>query len=373
MATAPATHPGLVSDAASQRPRMGRGADLVAVACATWMMVGLFLDGWAHSNIVDELESFFTPWHAVFYSGFTATAAWILYQVWRLQSPTGRFDARRVPAGYGLGLVGLVVFAVGGVGDALWHSIFGIEADIEALLSPTHLLLFSGTVLVLSSPWRAAWHSDVPAVQGWRGLMPALSSMTLTTAMVAFFFSYLSPFTEFWSTENYASWVSSMGGVGSDLGELSIGLGIAAHLWTTLVLVTPLVLALQRWRLPFGAVTVLFTVVALGLSAMEALDGAEMVLSALVGGIGTDLAIRILAVPPIRPAAVRGLAAAVRGLAALVPVLLWTTNFAIVDIVWGLGWSVELWAGTVCLCALSALSLAYLVTAPPLAASTEPR
>ena len=40
---------------------------------ATWLIVGIFVDGWAHNN--DKPETFFTPWHALFYSGFLATAA----------------------------------------------------------------------------------------------------------------------------------------------------------------------------------------------------------------------------------------------------------------------------------------------------------
>ncbi len=35
---------------------------------------GLFLDGWAHTHgRVDQ--SFFTPWHAVFYAGYAMTAS----------------------------------------------------------------------------------------------------------------------------------------------------------------------------------------------------------------------------------------------------------------------------------------------------------
>lgn len=38
----------------------------------------------------------------------------------------------------------------------LWHSRFGIEAGIEALLSPTHLVLALGGMLMVSGPLRAA-------------------------------------------------------------------------------------------------------------------------------------------------------------------------------------------------------------------------
>ena len=43
----------------------------------TWLLVGVMVDGWAHNNL-EALETFFTPWHALFYSGFVATAGWVL-------------------------------------------------------------------------------------------------------------------------------------------------------------------------------------------------------------------------------------------------------------------------------------------------------
>src|SRR5436305_14970250 len=46
---------------------------LMALVSIRWMG-GLFVDAWAHSN-VPKLETFFTPWHAVLYSGFLAVAA----------------------------------------------------------------------------------------------------------------------------------------------------------------------------------------------------------------------------------------------------------------------------------------------------------
>ncbi len=50
--------------------------DRVMVALCSWLMGGLYLDGWAH-NHVPELETFFTPWHAVLYSGFFAVAGFL--------------------------------------------------------------------------------------------------------------------------------------------------------------------------------------------------------------------------------------------------------------------------------------------------------
>ena len=46
---------------------------LAAVVLGTWVVGGLFLDGWAHVN-QPGLETFFSPWHGVFYLGFLVSS-----------------------------------------------------------------------------------------------------------------------------------------------------------------------------------------------------------------------------------------------------------------------------------------------------------
>ena len=113
------------------QPRVSWWVDAVTMLLGTWLLVGLVVDGWAHNNL-QALETFFTPWHALFYSGFVATAAWVLATAARARQPS-RSGLAAFPAGYGLAVVGVVVFGVGGAGDMTWHSIFGIEQDVEAL------------------------------------------------------------------------------------------------------------------------------------------------------------------------------------------------------------------------------------------------
>ena len=35
-----------------------------------WMFIGAWVDASAHRYVISELESFFTPWHGILYSGF---------------------------------------------------------------------------------------------------------------------------------------------------------------------------------------------------------------------------------------------------------------------------------------------------------------
>ena len=61
--------------ASAATPRLSAKEDLLTVAFTGWPIIGLFVDGWAHNN--DKPETFFTPWHGLFYSGFVATALWM--------------------------------------------------------------------------------------------------------------------------------------------------------------------------------------------------------------------------------------------------------------------------------------------------------
>src|SRR5689334_1700008 len=148
--------------------------DWLMVIVSVWWLGGLFIDGWAHSNI-PQLETFFTPWHAVFYSGYLAVGLTlvvrILHNLRQLALNTdgvapswvtlvrnslpGRRWLKAVPSGYELTLLGLVIFGISGIGDLSWHVAFGIERNTEALLSPTHLGLALGIGLALTGPLRA--------------------------------------------------------------------------------------------------------------------------------------------------------------------------------------------------------------------------
>lgn len=137
-------------------PRIGGlGFDLGMAVLGAIFVGGLFLDGWAHTHgKVDQ--SFFTPWHAVLYSGFVLNFLALAGAV-GLNRSRGYPWPQAIPTGYALSLLGLGLWFIGGPGDLLWHTLFGIEENVDALYSPTHLLLASGLVLAVTGPFRAAW------------------------------------------------------------------------------------------------------------------------------------------------------------------------------------------------------------------------
>lgn len=318
------------------RTRLHAHEDLVTVLAGAWLIVGLFLDGWAHNN--SKPESFFTPWHGVFYSGFLVTAAWIGWQV-RRRYAAGARGALAVPVGYGLGVAGLLVFAAGGIFDMVWHELFGVEVDIEALLSPSHLVLLAGALLVLTSPLRSAWSDPSSRAPTFTAFAPVVLATTLVTALVAFFFMYLSPFTDAPATTG------------------DVEYGVASILLTTLILMGPPLLLLLRWRVPGGTFTVLFTVVAVCLNALESFFLGWTILAAVVAGVAADVLVRWWRPSPDRPWAYRGFAAAV-------PAVLWLAYFAVIDAEFGVAWSLELWGGVTTMAALAGCGLALLMTPP---------
>ena len=249
-----ATAPHVPADTLNGLPRASWRVDAVTMLLGTWLLVGLVVDGWAHNNL-QALETFFTPWHALFYSGFVATAGWVLAIATRARQPS-RSGLAAFPAGYGLAVVGVVVFAVGGAGDLTWHSIFGIEQDVEALFSPTHLLLFAGMALILSTPLRAAWSDPAaPAAPGYRRFLPVLASATLVSVLVAFAFMY------------WAAFIQTIGASSYDPHLLD---GVASVLATNLILLAPLLLLARRWRPPFGTATTIYTSVGVLMGAVDA-------------------------------------------------------------------------------------------------------
>lgn len=320
---------------------------------SAFFTIGGFLDGWAHYNGRSD-TSFFTPWHAVLYLGFLATAGWICAQVRRRQKQ-GATGMAAVPISYGLGLLGAGVFATGGMFDMVWHEIFGIEVGVEALLSPGHLLLFVGSFLLLSCPLRAAWSRPSNDKSTYAQLLPALLSTAFTTALVAFFFKHHSPFFvpvgiaepyRWIEIQAHPSLVRWLGG------ELDRG-GAASILLTTVTLVAPMLVLLRRWRPPQGAITLIFGIVTILTTSMKSFSLIGTVPAAILAGLVADVVIARRAPSPARPRSIWALGAAV-------PAVLWLTYFGAIALGPGLSWSVELWAGSTMMAALVGAGLAVL-------------
>jgi hypothetical protein len=302
------------------------------------------------------METFFTPWHAVFYGAVAASEGWLLTLLVR-NVKRGSRGLSAIPEGYGLSVIGAAAFPAAGLADFLWHSAFGIEADIAALLSPTHLLLLSAGALMFSGPLRSSWRrSSAHQRTGLRDVLPALGALTMAAAWGGFFLEYLSPFV---NDDPFAvRW--SPGGE-HDAADDQVVIGVASVLVTNLLILAPVLVLLRSWRLPFGSVTFLASMVALVPSAVHGFEhGAAGLVAAPVGGLVADVLIRRFERSPERPSQYAALAA-------VLPLALWSFYFVALDVTGGLGWPPELWGGAVGLATLTGLTLALLVPPTPAA------
>ena len=311
-----------------------------------WLILGLFSDGWAHHNIPD-LESFFTPWHGVLYSGFAAAALWF---VW-LGRGGGLRWFERLPRGYGWGAVGIAVFALGGLADMTWHIMFGVEAGLDALLSPSHLVLLAGGLLILSSAIRSRWGA------GDTSSMVAMSAVALLTALVSFFLLYVNEFAANAPTVGFQKLPES--DPHHTDAQLPATAGLGDFLITTAVVVVPLLLVWQRGRHPRGQLALLVALLAWLATAIvdftpEALAGAA---GATAGAFAGELLIAWLERRRL-PARLRSpiLAASAAG-------SIWTGHLAGLAAFDTVAWSVELTSGVVILSALAAAALGAVGTA----------
>ena len=347
------THSGSAEDVAVPASRQRDLYDLVAMILALWMVGGVFVDGWAHINVASTKETFFTPWHAVLYSGFTATAAWMAAPLVR----AGRSQfAAAIRPGYGLGFLGLVIFGAGGVGDAVWHVFLGIEVGIDALLSPTHLMLLTGGILVLTSPLRAAWAGTATS-PSLPTFLPVLLSVTLTTALLAFFFAYAWGGLDLTPAQAVPPAALDEQAPGHPEAELVIAAGILARLATTVLLIGPLLLVIRRWRPPAPTATIFFTTVSALVFVLTDDTSVALLAAPLFAGVAADVWVRTLA----RPAAPQWWA---YGLAAVTALVLWSTHFAAMAATHGVGWTPELWGGAIVLSTLTAVGMAVLAFPP---------
>ena len=165
---------------------------------------GLDLDIWAHSHgKVDQ--SFFTPWHAVLYGAMALNGFVLGIVMARNVLRKGHSWRRALPAGYGLSLIGVIAFAIGGVLDLAWHTLFGIEEDIQALLSPTHLLLATSAALILTGPLRsAAIRIGAGKPAGWRQLGPMLLSVGSVFTLLGLFTQFAHPLVDVFGAKSTA-------------------------------------------------------------------------------------------------------------------------------------------------------------------------
>ncbi|MCB0208900.1 MAG: hypothetical protein KDJ52_06210 [Anaerolineae bacterium] len=324
------------------QPVAGLRFNLLAAAISVWAVFGVYLDGWAHYHIPD-LDSFYTWWHAVLYSGVSIGGI-ILTIIGLRNYGRGLPLAQTLPRGYGLTYVGIGLFACGGVGDMLWHTLFGIEIGIEALLSPTHLMLAVGGVLAVSGPLQAAKKSRLDALPTLAQI-PIVISVSCTLSIVSYITAFAHPLVYPWAGLDHrpdAIWFGQ-------------ALGIAAIVLQSAILMTILLPVVARWRLMPGSFTMILTLNAIALSVIQYTFA--LISVAVLAGLLCDLLYGQL-----KP--FTGEAVAFQIFAFAVPTLFYSVYFLVLLLTEGLWWSPHLFCGASFMAGLVGWLISRLMIAP---------
>ena len=310
----------------------------VVVLC-TWLLAGAYLDAWAHRHLT-RLETFFTPWHAVLYSGLFALLVFLLGTALRNQA-RGTEPDRMLPTGYGLSLVGCALFGIGGVIDMFWHLRFGIEVSLQALVSPPHLLLMLALGLIVTGPLRAAWRRP-----GMRAPWTAVISATLLLSTFTFFDQFNQPLVSTWAATSVLP---------ANL-KFAQELGVLGIMVQTALLTGVVLYLLSRFTLPFGSITLLAGLNGALLGSLE--QNFDLIPVAIVGGLLADLVMRWLRPGPQRIPALR--VASFIG-----PVGVSSLYLLALEMTRGVDWPINLWLGSIMVSGGIGFLLSYLAVQPP--------
>jgi hypothetical protein len=251
-------------------------------------------------------------------------------------------------------LAGAGLFLAAGLGDLSWHLAFGVERDIAALLSPTHLGLFAGGLLIVTAPLRSA--SADPTLgdrPGLGRLLPAVLSAALAGCATAFMFQYLHP-----------AWADL---VGRDRGQFlrqtfdaaqyhfaydqNVTVGVAGFVLGTVFLFGPLLL-LRHWQPPAGSAVLLLAGQSIAVQGLTGFSDAGLALVGVAGAVVVEVLLALL-----RPRRSPGWRMPV--FCVLAPAGFWGVyvgGVAVGD--HGLGWPPELWGGAIVWSGLTLLVLA---------------
>ncbi len=141
------------AETVGERPLSTLAFDWLYVSLSLLLTVGIMMDVWSHLTFGPD-QSIFNEYHLLFYGSMSALLvllSGLLFNNWRAGYPLGI----ALPQGYGIGLLATILFSIAGVIDLTGHALFGFESDVEALTSPTHLLLFITWFLILFAPVQA--------------------------------------------------------------------------------------------------------------------------------------------------------------------------------------------------------------------------
>lgn len=337
----------------SSAPPRNATLDLTISVIGLWLASGFLADSWAHLHV--PVETFFTPYHGVFYAAMAAGAIVLAAAAMRNRS-NGYTGWNVLPAAYQTALVGVPIFFLGGIGDLIWHSIFGVEERVEAVTSPTHLIIGLGVLIVVSGPIRSALEA--------RRELTTLGSQLPLILSLATWIEFIHLGTAYAFEPSAARMYAPPNGIlyspdyftNSTLVAYKEGSGVAIILLQTLILMTFTLWLITRVRVRPGAITLFFLLGNCIMAAALTNDTPLLltyVCMSLAGGLTGDLLLARATAPlPARTFYLFGF---------LVPIVYYATYFLVTVATGGTWWNLELIGGSLVWAGIGGLGLSLLV------------
>lgn len=328
-----------------------------------WIVGGSYADAWAHSHIA-RLETFFTPWHAVLYSGYLVTAL-VMFGTIIINRVRGATWTAAIPQGYALSMLGVIGFFFGGIGDLLWHTLFGVEQNVDALLSPTHILLMISFGLMVIGPYRARYRRREQLSTLEESIFLTLACSLFLVAVSAFTQS-TSPYLLFWpqtadsgqvlaqATHPGVFWPQTL----RTVQDVILLQAVEGYVVQVVLFVGMTLYTIRRFRLPLGFFACVQTVVAFPLGIVG--NHLIVIPIALLAGLLIDGAYHLLRPSMTDPVPFR-LFAAISACA------LYLVYMLALQLLGGITWSVHMAVGSVVITGVIGWLLSYLVLPAPLA------
>jgi hypothetical protein len=327
-----------------------------------WLVVGLAVDTRSHRESAN-IDTFFTGSHALGYAAGTATSVYLLYLVRRYRPADAPSRWASIPPGLEAAVAGIAMYLLGGIGDLIWHTVFGVEQELKILFSPTHLMLMAAMLMLAFGPIRAAWAADEPMANRWTGLRtmwPQIIAAGCMAAVLNVFLTYASPYEQpIFTTE-----VPLLFQRFSQFLQISSTMAVYAH---TLAFFGIMLLLARRWPLPFGAFTVALLVPAVSMYIYFDWEYRRSITALLLGAVACDLLNGLL----------NGLLGTVGGLADRIsarirfrlfaflgPILFWSVYLLVTKQGRPITWSAEQWTGTIVWSGILGVGLSVLLLPP---------
>ena len=284
-----------------------------------WFVGGTVVDVIAHFYFKLEDKNFFTPWHLLMYSGFAATAFVHLYPVLkdgytelrpgkqsfvaylgfliRNAVPVIKTGYRSLSPAYKVSFWGCAAFLLGGIGDFFWHEIIGVEQNLQAMFSPSHIVLGLSFTVIASGPFRAFLGRERDVRQTWGKSLLAMLSLGFALSTFSLLFLYLSPYVMATTQFKYIPYLNIFDGDGERMWAFAYFATAVqqASFMLQAAMVTSLVVFIgRRYVLPVGSYALVFGIQAAIMSILKL--NFWVVPGALLIGLIADLVSRSLLV-----------------------------------------------------------------------------